>query len=352
MIAPAVGGGFGSKLNVYAEELIALALARRLGVPVRWTEDRTENADRHHPGPRPDPGHRAGRRRRRQGHRGPGAAAGRHGRLPAAGHARHPAARRLPLPRRLRRPGLLVHVHGGVHEQDADRRLPRRRPARGHLRHRAGHGRAGPRRSASTRPRSGGATSSRPSSSRTRRPPGSSSTPATTSRPSTKALELVGYDDLRGRAGRAAGRRATPTHLGIGISTYVEMCGLAPSRVLASLNYGAGGWESATVRLLPTGKVAGRHRHDAARPGPRDALVDDRGRQARRRPRRRRGAPLRHRHLADSAWTPTGPARSPSAAWRSCMAADQVLDKARTHRRPPAGGGRGRPRVRRAARSG
>ncbi len=33
------------------------------------------------------------------------------------------------------------------------------------------------------------------------------------------------------------------------------MCGLAPSRVLASLNYSAGGWEAATVRVLPTGKV-------------------------------------------------------------------------------------------------
>jgi carbon-monoxide dehydrogenase large subunit len=33
------------------------------------------------------------------------------------------------------------------------------------------------------------------------------------------------------------------------------MCGLAPSRVLASLNYSAGGWESATVRVLPTSKV-------------------------------------------------------------------------------------------------
>jgi carbon-monoxide dehydrogenase large subunit len=39
------------------------------------------------------------------------------------------------------------------------------------------------------------------------------------------------------------------------MATYVEMCGLAPSRVLASLNYVAGGWESATVRLLPTGKA-------------------------------------------------------------------------------------------------
>jgi carbon-monoxide dehydrogenase large subunit len=39
------------------------------------------------------------------------------------------------------------------------------------------------------------------------------------------------------------------------VSTYFEMCGLAPSRVLASLNYSAGGWESATVRVLPTSKV-------------------------------------------------------------------------------------------------
>jgi carbon-monoxide dehydrogenase large subunit len=33
------------------------------------------------------------------------------------------------------------------------------------------------------------------------------------------------------------------------------MCGLAPSRVLGSLSYGAGGWEAAAVRMLPTGKV-------------------------------------------------------------------------------------------------
>ncbi len=39
------------------------------------------------------------------------------------------------------------------------------------------------------------------------------------------------------------------------MSSYFEMCGLAPSRVLASLNYSAGGWESATVRITPTNKV-------------------------------------------------------------------------------------------------
>jgi carbon-monoxide dehydrogenase large subunit len=43
--------------------------------------------------------------------------------------------------------------------------------------------------------------------------------------------------------------------LGIGVSTFTEMCGLAPSRVLGSLAYGAGGWEYASIRMLATGKV-------------------------------------------------------------------------------------------------
>jgi len=43
VIAPDVGGGFGSKLNVYAEEALAVALAKRLGRPVKWTEERAEN---------------------------------------------------------------------------------------------------------------------------------------------------------------------------------------------------------------------------------------------------------------------------------------------------------------------
>ncbi len=43
VVAPDVGGGFGSKLNVYGEEALALALCRRLGTPVKWVEDRSEN---------------------------------------------------------------------------------------------------------------------------------------------------------------------------------------------------------------------------------------------------------------------------------------------------------------------
>ena len=40
IIAPDVGGGFGSKLDVYAEEALALALTRRLGRPIKWIEGR------------------------------------------------------------------------------------------------------------------------------------------------------------------------------------------------------------------------------------------------------------------------------------------------------------------------
>jgi aerobic carbon-monoxide dehydrogenase large subunit len=43
VVAPDVGGGFGSKLDAYAEEFLAAALASRLGVPVKWVEERSEN---------------------------------------------------------------------------------------------------------------------------------------------------------------------------------------------------------------------------------------------------------------------------------------------------------------------
>jgi aerobic carbon-monoxide dehydrogenase large subunit len=69
-----------------------------------------------------------------------------------------------------------------------------------------------------------------------------------------RAKELFAYDDLRREQAERRERGGT-VQLGIGISTYTEMCGLAPSRVLGSLSYGAGGWETASVRMLPSGKV-------------------------------------------------------------------------------------------------
>ena len=68
------------------------------------------------------------------------------------------------------------------------------------------------------------------------------------------ALEQSGYESVRAeqQARRAAG---DPKRLGIGLSTYVEMCGLAPSDILGAIRYAAGGWDAATIRCLPTGTV-------------------------------------------------------------------------------------------------
>jgi carbon-monoxide dehydrogenase large subunit len=69
-----------------------------------------------------------------------------------------------------------------------------------------------------------------------------------------KALELVDYDAFR-REQTERRDRGDTRQIGIGFSTYVEMCGLAPSRILGAIRYGAGGWDAATVRCLPTGTV-------------------------------------------------------------------------------------------------
>ncbi|TDC03327.1 xanthine dehydrogenase family protein molybdopterin-binding subunit [Nonomuraea longispora] len=69
-----------------------------------------------------------------------------------------------------------------------------------------------------------------------------------------RALALFGYDKLRAEQSDRRDR-GDPVQLGIGVSTYTEMCGLAPSRMLGEANYGAGGWEHGAVRMLPTGKV-------------------------------------------------------------------------------------------------
>jgi carbon-monoxide dehydrogenase large subunit len=69
-----------------------------------------------------------------------------------------------------------------------------------------------------------------------------------------RAKELFDYDALR-REQAERRERGDKVQLGIGISTFTEMCGLAPSRVLGSLAYGAGGWEAASIRMLATGKV-------------------------------------------------------------------------------------------------
>jgi len=62
-----------------------------------------------------------------------------------------------------------------------------------------------------------------------------------------KAQELSSYQNLREEQKKA---REQGKLIGIGVSTYVEICALGPSQAMP-----AGGWESATVRIEPTGKV-------------------------------------------------------------------------------------------------
>jgi carbon-monoxide dehydrogenase large subunit len=76
-----------------------------------------------------------------------------------------------------------------------------------------------------------------------------------------KALEIADYKGI--------GKRKRDSHRngklrGIGLSTYIEACGIAPSQAVGSLGAGVGLWESAEVRVNPTGSVeilTGAHSH-------------------------------------------------------------------------------------------
>jgi carbon-monoxide dehydrogenase large subunit len=76
-----------------------------------------------------------------------------------------------------------------------------------------------------------------------------------------KAMELADYK------GFAKRKRESARHgklRGIGLSTYIEACGIAPSQAVGSLGAGVGLWESAEVRVNPTGSVevlTGSHSH-------------------------------------------------------------------------------------------
>ena len=174
------------------------------------------------------------------------------GRLPPARHARDPDARR---------PGSTAGYNIGATTSSTPacsrtRRRPTRTAARAGPRRptrSSGRSTRWPARSGWTPWRSAGRTSSPPSSPTS--PRASWSTRATTSRHSTKALEMVGYDDLRAEQAQRRRPGAPRSSSASASRTYVEMCGLAPSPRARALRYVAGGWEAATVRVLPTGKV-------------------------------------------------------------------------------------------------
>ena len=90
-----------------------------------------------------------------------------------------------------------------------------------------------------------------------------------------KALEMIDYD---GFAGRRAASEAKGMLRGIGFSAYIEACGIAPSAVVGSLGAGVGLWESAQVRFNATGSVSvftGAHSHGQGHETTFSQLVSD-----------------------------------------------------------------------------
>ncbi len=65
-------------------------------------------------------------------------------------------------------------------------------------------------------------------------------------------LSAAGYEALRAEQAQA---RAEGRCVGIGVSSYVEICGLGPSQVAGAVGFQGGLWESAIIRFYPTGKV-------------------------------------------------------------------------------------------------
>ena len=255
VIAPAVGGGFGAKLNVNPDEILAVTLANKLGRPVRWTETRSEAAFSTHQG-------RAQNQRIELAADGDGKLLGVRVHLDAdMGAYMMLITPGVPLLGSFLYTGVYAvpafgftcdgwftnltptDAYRGAGRPEASYAIER---AMDILASKVGIG---------------------PDEIRRRNYLAGGEHFENLDVPSTltfdsghygptldRALELAGYGDLRAeqQARRDAG---SSKQFGIGLCTYVEICGLAPSRALGGLGFGSGGWEHATVRMLPTGKV-------------------------------------------------------------------------------------------------
>ncbi|HVL86092.1 MAG TPA: molybdopterin cofactor-binding domain-containing protein [Pseudonocardia sp.] len=253
VVAPDVGGGFGVKLNVYAEEAIALALARRLGKPIKWTETRSE----HHVGTC----HGRGQVQRMA------IAATREGKILGM---RVNLLADMGAYLQLLTPGIAVFgafTYCGLYDfgaysfecqgvftnltpTDAYRGAGRSEAAYAHERIMDDLARELGMDPAEVRLRN-----LHPPFSEPRTVPSGVLYDSGDYEPCMrKAMDLVGYDEVRAEQAR---RRETGevVQLGIGIGNFTESGGLSPSKVAAGVRLQSGGWENATVRMLVSGKV-------------------------------------------------------------------------------------------------
>jgi len=253
VIAPDVGGGFGSKLNVYAEEVLALVVARRLGRPVKWTESRSENYQATIHG-----------RDQLQDIEICATSEGKVLGLKVDLHADMGAYLQLVTPGV---PVLGAFMFPAIYKMDSysfsctgvfttktptDAYRGAGRPEATYAIERIMDELAKEldRDPLDLRRQNWITHEEFPFDTVCGLTYDSGNYEAATD----KAVTMFDYDGLR-REQAERRERKDPVQLGIGVSTFTEMCGLAPSRVLGSLSYGAGGWEAAQVRMLPTGKV-------------------------------------------------------------------------------------------------
>jgi carbon-monoxide dehydrogenase large subunit len=253
VIAPDVGGGFGGKLQVIPEEVISLLVARRLGKPVKWTETRSESLMTAHHGrdqiqyvdvAADREGNVKGLRVRLLADMGAYLRLITAG-IPALGAFMYPGIYKFPA-YRLEIDGVFTNkvptdAYRGAGRPEATFAVER---IMDELAVELGMDPLELRRKNWIQAAEFPFTSVA----------GLSYDSGDYEMATQQALELIGYDELREEQRR---RRESndPVQLGIGFSTFTEMCGLAPSRVLGSLSFGAGGWEQASIRMLPTGKV-------------------------------------------------------------------------------------------------
>jgi carbon-monoxide dehydrogenase large subunit len=251
VIAPDVGGGFGSKLNVYAEEALAVALARRLGRPVKWIEERSEN-------------YQATVHGRGVVHELTFAAT-KDGRITAV---KSEAWCAMGAYLQLVTPGtplLGAWVYSGpyaipnysvsftgvfVNTTPTDTYRGAGRPEATYVLERTMDALARELRMDPVELRRKNLVEEFPYTMASGLTIDSGDYHGALDR----LLELLDLDAVRAEQ-RARRERGDTRQIGVGFSTYAEMCGLAPSRILGAVRYAVGGWDSATIRFQPLGSV-------------------------------------------------------------------------------------------------
>lgn len=253
VVAPEVGGGFGGKLNVYAEEALALALALRLKAPVKWVEERSEN-------------HVATTHGRGQvqhielAARRDGRILGMKVRLLAdMGAYLQLLTPGIAIFGSFTYPGLYTFdaysfectgVFTNLTPTDAYRGAGRSEAAYAHERIMDDLARELDMDPAELRIKN----LIPPFDEPTTTPAGVMYDSGDYETCMGKALELAGYDSLRAEQRRRR-ERGDVKQLGIGIGNFTESGGLSPSKVAAGVRLQSGGWEAASVRMLVSGKV-------------------------------------------------------------------------------------------------